>query len=205
MATREAYTIPAAGAFTEIRLAGVAVLVESGAFYKQPDEYPTIHFDEDSAVGLPLYISSRWSPQEPFRRFFLQGTAASAGDIVWLIVIKDPCELELVSLNENSFQRGAVEAGATFSRQSTDAPQSLLAADYTAGGAIAGALTLATEGADIRLAFGGTAPDQAASPTGLIVPDRTSRRIVGASFITSLQYISARAGIHATVNFSTEF
>lgn len=95
------------------------------------------------------------------------------------------------------------EAGATILLTSTDVAQNLSAAVLTLSGKACRAGILTLEQNDIKVAFGGTIPVAAVGSVGhLLKKNLPLVAFVGTYAISTLKYISAVAGDHATITFT---
>lgn len=200
------FTVPAAGSKTKVDNAGCSVIGIRIPAVPDGSENMLVSFDgNESRKGefLPWAVLSG-NAGKGFRYFTVEGTAESAGNEVTLLISDEKIE-QSVTLNPDQLYE--IEISDTFNKASTDLAQSLAVGEYTNSGILATACTITAEGNPIRIAFNGVAPDQTANPNGLgqVVPAGGFRRIVGIRLISTLQFISAAAGVHASVNFQMEF
>ena len=85
MIKRIKITIPAANKLIEIKQAGCGIIVEKMSSYNIED-VPSLIFDNQTEYLQPLHAYSQYSKENGFEHFFIQGTVASAGDVIYLLV-----------------------------------------------------------------------------------------------------------------------
>ena len=86
MIRRVKITVPAADTLVEIEQAGCGILVEKMALYDNVEDVPSLIFDNPTELLQPLHAYSQYSKEKGFERFFVKGTVASAGTVVYLFV-----------------------------------------------------------------------------------------------------------------------
>lgn len=88
MTVRKTITVPAAGSTESFLVAGSQVVVE-----KTPDNTPAgvpiLRLDTPNGNGLPAFNQARYTLDGGFQRIYVEGTAASAGGTLYLLVITD--------------------------------------------------------------------------------------------------------------------
>lgn len=103
ISTRVSVTIPAAGAFVEVRTAGHFIFVESSNLSTTPVDIATIHFQLGGDDGFPCFPRMRIRTCERFRSFWIKGNAADAGSTLNLLVVLDPhLKIEDVQFNPSA-------------------------------------------------------------------------------------------------------
>lgn len=88
--TRVSVTIPPAGTFVQLSLAGRVLYVENSPA-TDPTTAPLLFLDSTVYGGLPCYTTAKYVSRSPFSRVFLLGTTGSAGATLSLVAGWNPC------------------------------------------------------------------------------------------------------------------
>lgn len=95
MTVRKTVTVPAVGSPLMVEVAGKQLIVESGA-HDTPGDVPTLHMTTPDSDPLPAYPQAKFISK--FNRFYVKGTAASAGTSLYLLIVTE-CGIEAVIPN----------------------------------------------------------------------------------------------------------
>ena len=101
VSNRIAVTIPAAGTFTEVKVAGHYVYVETtSGLSSDPSDIVTIHPGSASGDGIAALPKVEFVVCEGFKRLYIKGTSTDAGNTLSLLVVSDPC-LDIGNVSPN--------------------------------------------------------------------------------------------------------
>lgn len=192
----------AANVAKDIDVSGRSVYIEYTPLYSNTDAVPFFKFD-DSGSEQPVYPGSTYVIQkhcDHFKKLTFYSTAESINNTIRILVSDNYLQENL----QTNFRTNPTAGAGTFKIASTDAVQSIPAANYTnSRGALATSMLVSVEtGADIRFSFI-TNPDQANA--GHRLAGGQFIRIDGANFIQNFKFISAVNVSPAQINFTMQY
>lgn len=97
IAVRKTLTVPAAGVDLYVQVAGRSVYVEQSPI-DTPEGVPTFRLDR-GGDGIPMYSQSAFTWLPSFDGFWIRGTAAAAGEDLFVLVYEDPCAEGVLDAN----------------------------------------------------------------------------------------------------------
>lgn len=203
MFKREVVTVPAAGTFKPISRSARIVVVESMPAYAGPDARPGLYFDSKSGERQPLYNQWTYSSIDGFGKLWLEGTAESAGDQIYLL-LSDSCADD--QINPNTEQLTKAIAGQTISEVSTNNAKALNILQLAKDDLKPSSVYISARNNAINYGFvdGGASPDQSDS-WFYLAPEDPPIEIQGIDFIEKLQYASAAVDTPGELVISPEY
>jgi len=201
MFQRKKITVPAAGVIQRFDLGGLAVVVSSMNLYLTVDDTPKLIFDSENNSTQPLFPQSVYTGNQGsiFSSFFIQGTDASAGDTVDLLISDDCMNQEinpvLASVSDiqpiDTFEKSATDSIITISDLEITNSQGLLAKN----------VFVMPKGDDMRWSIGS---DPVSGGFGYFWPENKELRVEGLAFIRKFKAINDTAATQLTISITPE-
>lgn len=200
---RKKITIPEAGDTVNIPVGGCAVDVESMGLYSNPEQFPSMFFDDGINNPQPLYPQSTYVNEsgKTFQRIAIRGTEESAGDDLYLLISDVPMQ-QSISTNAVEKLRTLMPS---FSVVSTNDAQTFSEVQLINDeGFLPVRITVSCTGNNIKYSIE-SEPVQGDGLGTVLNAGVDEKPVEGANFITAFTFISEVLDEHGTVTVHLEY
>ena len=197
MFTRKTITVPAAGKKTRFDVGGFAVVVAAMNLYFDIDDVPKLIFDSESNSKQPLFPQSVYTGNQGsiISTFFIEGTEASSGDEIELLLSDDCMQQEINPVLLSVSKPDLVQ---TFTKSVSSTIVSISESEVTKNGKLAKSINIQAIGGKLKYSF-------LSNPSSIffILKDEEQVKINGSAFILGLKMI--RESVDVVVTIQPEF
>lgn len=198
---RKRIVIPSAGEIEKVNITGRSLVIESAGIYERPTDVPTFRF-EPSGETFPIYPRSTYqNPGDDYNSLIVTGTAASAGDVLRVISVKDCLNTE-ININFGATDR--VDINDTFEKVIENTATGFLNSEKIKNNDLAVSADVYVGGGDCLAAFNGIAPNQS-DPFGKLLKAGNHYKISGQERVDTVKFIARDPNVKSILTAEMDF